>query len=183
MRLLDELNYLDVNITSIDLKFSNKGYNFMSITLSSADAVAAILNVHPPMLNGKKVYIKPALFQPRRNLNRPVGNKKHDSKVSNATGKNTGIRSSPDSNSWPTGKTYFSDTTQMWIWIRMRKPSTQSLMKTFQNLSIVVTNGKLKKNFIAITLNSSNVSGSIYILISANKYKKIFRGWILRKVQ
>ena len=113
MRLLDELNYLDVNITSIDLKFSNKGYNFMSITLSSADAVAAILNVHPPMLNGKKVYIKPALFQPRRNLNRPVGNKKHDSKVSNATGKNTGIRSSPDSNSWPTGKTYFSDTTQM----------------------------------------------------------------------
>ena len=81
MRLLDELNYLDVNITSIDLKFSNKGYNFMSITLSSADAVSAILNVHPPMLNGKKVYIKPALFQPRRNLNRPVGNKKHDSKV------------------------------------------------------------------------------------------------------
>ena len=48
----------------------------MSITLSSADAVNCILGVHPPLLNGKRVYIKPALFQPRRNMNRPIGNAK-----------------------------------------------------------------------------------------------------------
>ena len=48
----------------------------MSITLSSSDAVNCILGVHPPLLNGKRVYIKPALFQPRRNMNRPIGNAK-----------------------------------------------------------------------------------------------------------
>ena len=78
MRLLDDLGFGNtVAITSMDLKFSNKGYNFMSITLSSVEAVDRILSINnPPQLGGKRVYIKPALFQPRRNMSRPVGKAK-----------------------------------------------------------------------------------------------------------
>ena len=79
MRLLEDLGFgVDsVAITSMDLKFSNKGYNFMSITLSSVEAVERILSIsHHPQLGGKRVYIKPALFQPRRNMSRPVGKAK-----------------------------------------------------------------------------------------------------------
>ena len=77
-QLLSDLGYGEsVAITSMDLKFSNKGYNFMSITLSSVEAVDRILSIsHPPQLGGKRVYIKPALFQPRRNMSRPVGKAK-----------------------------------------------------------------------------------------------------------
>ena len=77
IKLLHDLGLDNVTITSMDLKFSNKGYNFMSITLSSIDAVDQILAIsNPPLLGGKRVYIKPALFQPRRNMNRPVGKAK-----------------------------------------------------------------------------------------------------------
>ena len=78
-QLLNSLGFVgeSVRITSMDLKFSKKGYNFMSITLSSVEAVDRILSIsHPPQLGGKRVYIKPALFQPRRNMSRPVGKAK-----------------------------------------------------------------------------------------------------------
>ena len=89
MRLLEDLGFGDtVAITSMDLKFSNKGYNFMSITLSSVEAVDRILSIsHPPQLGGKRVYIKPALFQPRRNMSRPVGKAKTNQRTRHSNDK------------------------------------------------------------------------------------------------
>ena len=81
-KLLSGLEMSEVEITSMDLKFSNKGYNFMSVTLSTVESVEMILAINnPPLLNGKRVFIKPALFQPRRNMNRPVGKTKPNNRT------------------------------------------------------------------------------------------------------
>jgi hypothetical protein len=75
-KLLIDLGFPEVEIYSMDLKFSGKGYNFMSVSLSSALAAEAIINYYPHQLGGKSVTIKPAIIQPKRNMSRPTGNAK-----------------------------------------------------------------------------------------------------------
>lgn len=48
----------------------------MSVSLSSSKAAEAIIRRHPPFLGNKKIFIKPAIFQPKRNMSRPTGNAK-----------------------------------------------------------------------------------------------------------
>ena len=48
----------------------------MSVSLSSSKAAEAIIRRHPPFLGTKKIFIKPAIFQPKRNMSRPIGNAK-----------------------------------------------------------------------------------------------------------
>ena len=48
----------------------------MSVSLSSSKAADAIIRRHPPFLGNKKIFIKPAIFQPKRNMSRPIGNAK-----------------------------------------------------------------------------------------------------------
>ena len=48
----------------------------MSVSLSNSKAAEAVIRRHPPFLGNKKVFIKPAIFQPKRNMSRPAGNAK-----------------------------------------------------------------------------------------------------------
>ena len=83
IRSLCDAGYPDVEIFSMDLKFSNRGYNFMSISLSSSKAAEAIIRNNPKFLGNKKMMIKPAIFQPKRNMSRPIGNVKIVKSVQN----------------------------------------------------------------------------------------------------
>ena len=61
-RTLHECGFFHVEILSMELKFTAKGANFMSVALSSSQAAQAVIAKHPPTLKGKKIVVRPAIF-------------------------------------------------------------------------------------------------------------------------